>query len=204
MLFFDRDFFLQTTPLHLLLMAGLLFYTSHNVNTALMVFFAVCFITGITVEIIGTSTGMLFGNYAYGQVLGPGIKNVPLIIGVNWFIIMYCCAAAIESLFIYLASKYPPATVKQSNLIKHISIIVDGATLAVLFDIVLEPAAIKLGYWQWAGDGTVPLYNYFCWFLVSICLLAICRLLKLQIKNKFAVNLLLIQIMFFLLVTTFL
>ena len=185
-------------------MAVLLFYSSQNVNIRLLVFFVVCFVIGIAVEIIGTTTGLLFGNYAYGQVLGVGIKNVPLIIGVNWFITIYCCAAVIEALFNFLSEKFPPATAQQSGRLKHIAIIIDGATLAVIFDVVLEPAAIKLGYWQWAGDGRVPLYNYLCWFLISVGLFAILRLLKLEIKNKFAVNLLLIQIMFFLLVTTFL
>ena len=40
------------------------------------------------------------------------------------------------------------------------------AVLMVLFDLFMEPVAVKLGYWHWAGD-TIPLYNYVCWFVIS-------------------------------------
>jgi putative membrane protein len=81
--------------------------------------------------------------------------------------------------------------------------IVDGAMLAVLFDWILEPVAIKLGYWTWKGTD-VPLYNYLSWFFLSCCLLTIFHFCSFEKENKFAVNLLLIQAMFFLLLRTFL
>jgi len=88
--------------------------------------------------------------------------------------------------------------------IQRISIVVDGATLAVLFDYLMEPVAIKLGYWQWLDKGEIPLYNYICWFIISMILLYIFHRLTFGKQNKFAVNLLLIQAMFFLLLRTFL
>ena len=84
------------------------------------------------------------------------------------------------------------------------SLIADGATLAVLFDWLIEPVAVKLGYWQWNGDGSIPLYNYICWVTISVLLLGIFHYLKFNKRNKFAINLLLIQMMFFLLLRTFL
>ena len=60
------------------------------------------------------------------------------------------------------------------------------------------------GYWQWLGNGEIPLYNYVCWFAISIILLFIFQHLQFSRQNKFAVNLLLIQAMFFLLLRTFL
>ena len=85
-----------------------------------------------------------------------------------------------------------------------LSIMVDGATLAVLFDWLMEPAAVKLGYWKWLGNGEIPLYNYMCWFVISMLLLFVFHKLQFNKQNKFAVNLLLIQAMFFLLLRTFL
>jgi len=38
---------------------------------------------------------------------------------------------------------------------------------AMLFDIILEPAAISLGYWYWDG-GSPPLTNYITWFGAGI------------------------------------
>ena len=159
---------------------------------------------GIGVEIIGTSTGWLFGQYRYGTVLGPAIKNVPLIIGVNWFIIIYCCGVSIHTMLTKLTAKLSEQTGKPSKVIQTLSVVVDGATLAVISDWLIEPVAVKLGYWQWLGNEEIPLYNYVCWFAISIILLYIFQYLQFGRQNKFAVNLLLIQSMFFLLLRTFL
>lgn len=88
--------------------------------------------------------------------------------------------------------------------IKAMSIIIDGATLAVMFDWLMEPVAVKLGYWQWLGNGEIPFYNYICWFVISVLLLIVFQFSQFPKQNKFAVNLLLIQAMFFLLLRTFL
>ena len=204
MLLFNRDFFIASTPFHLLLMCALLFYTQQKIDRSFIILFISCFVVGIVVEIIGTSTGLLFGNYQYGAALGTAIKNVPLVIGINWFIIIYCCGVSIQMLFNRLAKKVGEENINQSPIVKALSVIIDGATLAVIFDFLLEPAAIKLGYWQWLGDGDVPWFNYICWFLVSAGLLTIFQFSTFNKHNKFAVNLLLIQALFFLLVRTFL
>jgi bisanhydrobacterioruberin hydratase len=86
--------------------------------------------------------------------------------------------------------------------LKAISVIIDGATLAVFFDWLMEPVAVQLGYWKW--NGAIPFYNYLCWFMVSIVLLTAFHLLKFNKQNKFAVHLLMIQVLFFLLLRTFL
>ena len=202
--FFKSEAFIKTTPLNLLLMAGLLFYTQDKKNVSFYLFFIICFVVGIGVEIIGTSTGWLFGQYRYGTILGPAIKNVPLIIGVNWFIIIYCCGVSIHTMLAKLNVKLSEQTGKPSKAIQTLSVVVDGATLAVLSDWLIEPVAVKLGYWQWLGNGDIPLYNYVCWFAISIILLYIFQYLQFVRQNKFAVNLLLIQAMFFLLLRTFL
>ena len=184
-------------------MCGLLFYTQAKINKPFIVFFAVCFIVGISVEIIGTSTGWLFGSYNYGKVLGPGIAGVPLLIGINWFIIMYCCGVSVQMLLTRLSTKLSEEMGRPVKTIQRISIVVDGATLAVLFDYLMEPVAVKLGYWQWLDSGEIPLYNYICWFVISMVLLYTFHRLPFEKNNKFAVNLLLIQAMFFLILRTF-
>lgn len=203
MAFIDRELFIRATPFHLLLMCALLFYTQPKINAAFLLFFAACCVTGFVVEVIGTSTGALFGQYRYGRALGIAVKKVPLIIGINWFIIMYCCGISVQMLFNSLIARFKEDVV-QSPVVKALSVILDGATLAVITDAFLEPAAIKLGYWEWLGNGEVPWFNYICWFLVSAGLLTIFQLSNFSKHNKFAVNLLLIQVMFFLIVHTFL
>jgi putative membrane protein len=204
MLFFKSEGFVKTTPVNLLLMAGLLFYTQDKKNLSFYIFFAACFVIGILVEIIGTSTGWLFGEYAYGVVLGPGIFSVPFIIGINWFIIIYCCGVSIQMLLTRLTAKLSEQTGLPAKSIQTLSVVIDGATLAVMLDWLIEPVAVKLGYWKWLQTGDIPFYNYVCWFIISMVLLLLFKRLDFSKQNKFAVNLLLIQAMFFLLLRTFL
>lgn len=204
LLFFDQAFFLTATPFNLLLSFALLVWTQQGKNVYFIVFFLSCFLLGITVEIIGINTGMLFGDYTYGNVLGYKFKNVPLLIGINWFIIIYCSGISIHTLLMKAINRISSDTGKPPKALKALSVIVDGATLAVFFDWLMEPVAVKLGYWVWNGDGLIPLFNYTCWFVISLMLLTVFHFAKFSKQNKFAVNLLLIQMMFFLLLRTFL
>ncbi len=182
----------------------LLIWTQNEKNKYFFLFLIACFCVGIVVEMIGINTGMLFGDYTYGNVLGFKVQKVPLLIGANWFIIIYCSGISIHTLLMKAINSISADTGKNPMALKAVSVIIDGATLAVFFDWLMEPVAVKLGYWVWNGDGTIPFYNYLCWFLVSILLLSVFHFLKFNKHNKFAVNLLLIQLMFFLILRTFL
>ena len=190
----------------LLIYYSLLHYLSgrKRIKTCIFIFLAACFVVGIIVEIIGVNSGFLFGDYVYGNVLGPEVKNVPVLIGVNWFLIIYCCGISIHTLLMKAINRIAADTGKTPMAMKALSVIIDGATLAVFFDWLMEPVAVKLGYWVWKGDGSIPMFNYICWFVISLLLLMVFHFAKFNKQNKFAVNLLLIQLMFFLLLRTFL
>ncbi len=194
--FIDKDLFASITWVNLLLMFILLCYTQKSINLSFVLFTLSCFIIGFGVELIGTRTGLLFGEYMYGNALGLKVWNVPIIIGVNWFIIIYCCGATILAIFNKLTSNLPD-TEKPRPVLKLASVVSDGALLAVFFDWIMEPVAVNLGYWTWLL-GDIPMLNYVCWFLVSAFLLMIFHICRFEKRNKFAVNLLLIQLMFFL------
>ncbi|GAB2829337.1 carotenoid biosynthesis protein [Ferruginibacter profundus] len=200
--FFKDSFILQATPVNLLLMFGLLIWTQAEKNTSFWIFVLITAAIGITVEVVGVNTKLLFGDYIYGSVLGPKIKNVPLIIGINWFITIYCCGVSVHTLLVKAIDKVSAETSTPPMALKAVSVIVDGATLAVFFDWLMEPVAVQLGYWKWAAE--IPFYNYLCWFMVAVILLAVFHFLKFNKQNKFAVHLLMIQVMFFLLLRTFL
>jgi putative membrane protein len=204
LLYFDKNFFLAATPFNLLLSFALLVWTQQEKNINFFLFMLICFAAGIAVEVIGVNTGILFGEYTYGDVLGYKVRNVPVLIGVNWFIIIYCCGIGIHTLLMKAINRIAADTGKSPMALKALSVIVDGATLAVFFDWLMEPVAVKLGYWIWNGDGTIPIFNYISWFIISLVLLTAFHFIKFNKQNKFAVNLLLIQLMFFLLLRTFL
>ena len=203
-LVFNSSVIINATPLNLLLSAGLLIYTQQEKKKDFYIFLIVTIITGFIVEVIGVNTSLLFGNYNYGNVLGFKWLEVPFIIGLNWFIIIYCCGISTNTLLNNLLTKVAITPAAPLTFLKAISVITDSATLAVLFDILIEPVAIKLGFWHWNGDGSIPIYNYICWIIISLILLTVFHILKFNKQNKFAINLLMIQFMFFLLLRTFL
>lgn len=203
-LYVDQRFFARATLFNLLLMFGLIVWTQKERNIPFLFFFIIAFITGIGVELIGIHTSAIFGTYQYSNTLGPGVGGVPLVIGLNWFLIIFCCGTSIHNLLMRLIRRVALEKGRKPGVLKALSVVLDGATLAVFFDWVMEPVAVKLNFWHWGEGGEVPGYNYFCWLLFSMALLAVFHVCKFNKENKFAVNLFLIQLMFFLLLRTLL
>lgn len=200
MLFFHEKKFVEATALNLLLMAGLICHTETYRGKPFYLFLTISFLIGILVEMIGVNTGLLFGNYQYGKILGPKLLGVPLIIGINWFMVMYCIGSSTEILYRKIKTKNESVEKAWSKW----GPIIDGALIAVFFDWLMEPVAIKLGYWTWNGNGEIPTYNYVSWFIISLIIMLIFNTLKWKKDNRFAIHLLLIQSMFFLILRTFL
>jgi bisanhydrobacterioruberin hydratase len=101
-------------------------------------------------EVLGVWTGLVFGSYLYGTGMGPTILGVPPLIGANWVLVCLGALRLVQPLSL------PPAL--QAGL---------AALLALGFDWVMEPVAIELGYWAWAG-GAIPLQNYVAWFGIAL------------------------------------
>jgi putative membrane protein len=179
-LFFKRDWFLGLTPINLLLMFILLVWTAANRNRIFYFFVLVAILLGLISEIIGVNTGLLFGKYSYGEVLGQKIWGVPLLISINWFMIVYASGIFTRKVL-----------VKIPNIIQ----VTIGASIATIFDWIMEPAAMKLGFWQW-DNGIIPVSNYVSWFCISALLLVLFNRCKF-VYHPFAVYLLIIQAIFF-------
>lgn len=202
-LFVDTDLFARLSPLNLLLSFALILYTHQNISKKFMLFIALIVVLGILAEIVGTSTGLLFGEYAYGEALGLKILEVPLIIGINWFIIIYCCGTVMQLLMQHFAGLFQMYPEEKASGIRLFSLLVDGATLAVFFDWLLEPVAVQLDFWHWKS-GAIPVFNYLSWFVISVIFLFIFHKFQIGRANKFALHLLLVQAMFFLLLNALL
>jgi putative membrane protein len=198
-----KQWFINNTTVNLLLMAALLIFTQKQKNIFFFAFALLCFFTGMVTEIIGVNTGLLFGRYQYGDILGVKVFGVPLLIGVNWFITIFCSCNIIFLLNEWLYKKLS-TDMQPSLAVQLFAFVTDAALLATLFDYILEPTATQLGYWQWLPDGLVPLFNFVCWFIISAVLATVFRLMKFDKHNQFAVHLLIIQVLFFLVLQTFL
>lgn len=71
--------FITITPFALLMSTYLLVIYHENYSIkAILVFTAIAFI-GFFIEVAGVNTGLIFGNYIYGDALGLKAFNTPLI-----------------------------------------------------------------------------------------------------------------------------
>ena len=178
--------FLKLVPFHLLLMATLLVLTHYGKNKEFGLFLLVTYLAGYLIEVLGVSTGLIFGRYTYGETLGIKLADVPLLIGVNWIILTYSTGMAIKYLKI------------RNHLVRALI----GALFMVFLDILIEPVAIRFDYWSWEGMN-IPFQNYVAWFLFSFCLLLFFFARKFRPNNPTAIAMLLSQTLFFLVLNYF-
>lgn len=173
--------FLLLTPANLLISLVLVLYHHPQWSLSLWLFLPIAWLWGFGAELFGVQTGLLFGSYKYGQVLGWKLWDTPLMIGVNWVMLAYSTGIAAN----HLLGK---AHWFWRGLLASI--------LMVLLDIFIEPVAIRYDFWSWAG-GAPPLQNYVGWFLVSLPLLSLFALIQAGQRNKVALVLLALQFIFF-------
>lgn len=141
---------------------GLVFLSFRKEINLFSKVFGIIFLIGFLSELIGVHSGLIFGNYYYQNNLGFKLFEVPIVIGINW---------AILSIGAWNLSDF----FSQNKLNR----IIIGSILMVIFDFIMEPAAIHLNFWQWKSVH-VPLLNYFSWFAVSLPAIYICSLSKLK------------------------
>lgn len=174
-----KPYFQLLTPFHLLLSLGILLLFHTDWNKSFLIFSVLAFLIGYGSEVLGVHTGFPFGNYEYGTVLGIKLLDVPLMIGVNWLLLVYMTGAFFEQ--------------KVQNDFLAAAL---GAGLMVIIDFLIEPVAIGLEFWSWEG-GVIPLSNYIGWFAVAYLIHLIYRKSLFQKKNLISGFLMLNLIIFF-------
>jgi putative membrane protein len=183
------------TPVNLLVVAGLLFYSHSKWDARTIIVLAVITISSFLVEAVGVNTGLIFGEYSYGRTLGPALLNTPLMIGVNWIILVYICHSVAVMIFERLPDR---STVGQFYAkAPALMVAIVGAVLMVAYDFVLEPSAIELDMWTWAGEG-IPLQNYLAWYFFSFVFILLFGLSRVNTRNVLALPVYLVQVVFFL------
>lgn len=174
-----RLLFLSLTPFNLFFTAAALVFFQAQHNKAFLIFIITASLAGFTAEAIGVNTGLLFGDYQYGETLGVKAAGVPFVIGLNWFSLT-CIAGT-------LCARLPV-----SSFIRAAT----GALLLVALDVVIEPVATAFDFWSWK-DNIIPWGNYLGWMLIAFLILFIFYQLKFDKKNPIALPLLIIQWGFF-------
>ncbi|WP_017729969.1 carotenoid biosynthesis protein [Nafulsella turpanensis] len=181
----SRTLFQSLTPVNLLLSAGILFSFHRQWNSAFILFAVVCYLLGFFSEVVGVATGLLFGSYTYGPVLGFQLWEVPLIIGLNWLMLIYSTGTICANLPL-------------SKFLKALF----ASGLMVLLDFFIEPVAMALNFWQWENE-QIPVQNFIAWFVISFILHLLFFLLPFPKGNPAAKILYLCQLVFFIILCLF-
>jgi len=148
-------------------------------NTKVLGWAVITFQSTLVLEIVGVATSLVFGAYTYGSTLGLKLLGVPLLIGINWTIIILGIVQ-----------------VARTRIANPLAAALVTASLTVLFDYVMEPVAIALDYWTWAG-GDIPLQNYIAWFCIAFVFAFLFAKQKLAAVNKVPTLIVIVQFVFF-------
>lgn len=173
------DSLMKLTPFNLVFAGGLIVYNSESLNVKYFLWFAFIAIAGFLLEYAGVTTGAVFGHYQYGDTLGLKALEVPLIIGINWSVLVFSTAALVAFLKISVWFK---------SLI--------AATMMVIYDFLLEPVAVRFDFWTWEG-GYIPVQNYLAWWMIAFVFLVPTHLVIKRLNNRLALPVILIQALFF-------
>lgn len=140
------------SPVNVVLFAIPAFWASRwwlGWNDAIVLFF----VLGVLALVIETSaiiTGFPYGHFGYSELLGYKLFGYA-----PWTIFLAWTPLAIAAYAIAV------------RLSDHVVVrIVSTAVYLVVFDLVLDPGAVKLGFWRYEGGGEfygVPLSNFVGW-----------------------------------------
>lgn len=174
-----KEDILTLSALTLLIVMLLLIINQKDLSLPFWISGAIICTSSFVIEMIGTNTGLIFGEYTYEQNLGFKLWNTPPIIALNWWILI------IGSASFFFKSKFP--LVLKALL---------SAFLMVFLDLWMEPLSESLGYWKWT-DGVIPIQNYIAWFITAFALQVVYLQSPFNKKNSLAKVSYIVLLLFF-------
>lgn len=107
------------------------------------------------IETIGVTTGVPYGEFRYGEALGPKVFGVvPYLLPVSYVPLVIGAVGV--------------AATAAGGFVARVFV---ATTLLLLTDGVLDPGAVALGFWDYPGGGVyygVPVSNYFGWLISGV------------------------------------
>lgn len=173
----------RLTELNLLLMSSLVFafgLLNNHRNLAGFTFWSlITMLFMFLIAVIGINTGVLFGSFEYGSTLPTTLANIPLIVPLNWAMILL-------SAYGFLTN-----AVSQRNLRALFA-----AVIVLALKLLMDPVGVRLDYWTW-DLGYIPLRNYVSWFVASIIFTQILALMKIHARSVIFRVYLIMQFLFY-------
>lgn len=195
---FTQPYFKLASAFNLWVSLILLLLFHQEYNKSFIITSVSIFLIGFFIEVIGVRTGIIFGNYWYGQTLGTKLLNVPLVIGANWLLLTYC-STVITLKFYEILKKYLFKNVWFDTIIVKAVL---ASLLMVFLDFLIEPVATHLDFWHWQ-NGIIPTQNFQAWFLIAVLLNYLFLKGKFIKHNPLANLLFFLQFIFFISINIF-
>lgn len=149
------DLLLPLTPLNLVVCAAIVMSFTGDESPWR---WSLTMFLGFAIEVLGVATGWLFGDYSYGSGLGPKALEVPLLMGVLWWLLLLGTH--------HWAERMLTTGGRNASPIVRAAV---AATLMTALDGAIEPVAIRAGWWTW-HDGAIPWTNYATWWIAAFAL----------------------------------
>jgi uncharacterized membrane protein len=141
-------------------------------------FFAVSAVVSYLMEEIGVRTGLIFGHYHYSALLGAKLGNVPVLIPLAWFMMIYPSWVVARAILHGVDTRTLPGTVLLAAI---------AAFVMTAWDVVMDPGMAASGNWTWENGGAyfgVPRHNYLGWLLTTFLVYCIAGWLLPRVKGR--------------------
>ncbi|MBX2927753.1 MAG: carotenoid biosynthesis protein [Saprospiraceae bacterium] len=155
------------------------FIFRRNADRRLWIWAAAAYLFTFAIEALGVATGAVFGAYTYGSGMKVQWLGVPLVIALNWTLLTLGVNDLAARLF------------RSPWLIASAA-----AVLMAAYDWFIEPVAIALDYWTWAG-GNIPLQNYLAWAAVAFVASVPLHLFRIRFRHPLLPVYLGVQLLYF-------
>jgi uncharacterized membrane protein len=176
--------------LHVALFFGFSF--THGYQTlggkTISVFFGITFVVTYVMEWLGTHFGILFGHYYYTNQLGPLLMDVPVVIPVQWFNMLYVCYI-MANIILIRNNDGASASISYQRIL--LSSVVVGLFM-VSWDFINDPYMVGVGSWVWTDPMEffgltfqgIPLSNFLGWVLTSALTILLLDLYRRQDRES--------------------
>lgn len=140
-------------------------------------FFSISAAVSWALEQGGVVTGLVYGGYHYTDYLGAKLGDVPVLIPLAWFMMIYPSYVIANLAVERRAVGTPPGAAALARLAAA------SAAVMTMWDLVVDPilSGPDVRAWVWESRGQyfgVPVQNFFGWFVTTFIVYALFRAIE--------------------------
>jgi uncharacterized membrane protein len=143
-----------------------------------LAFFALSTVISLAFEAVGVATGAIYGPYHYMDRLGPRLLQVPLVVPLAWFMVIYPSYGLAN----YLADGRVVSR-RRPGAARLIGLAALSAMLMTAWDLAVDPQMVMAGNWVWHVEGAyfgVPVQNFVGWLVTTLTVYLAYRALEVR------------------------